>query len=186
MKSFRSITIASTAVIIASMLLFTQSIQARPTALPPSDNVPGAPLLLDTNTATKTGNLTVSNTIQANSTVTASSSAGGSTICLNGSCRSSWPNLNRPNWSLQTVVSSSPYVYGRHMQIGGFWMARPDGQMLYLNRWPTYGQNGYTGSSQNIGQYSFCSWTRLMKQINWNGSGFYNTATCYSLDYWPR
>lgn len=186
MKRFRTTIISTTVVVITSILLFSQSSYARPTAIPPGDNIPGAPLFLDGSTSTKSGNLTVSNTVTANSSATVTGTTSASTICLNGSCSGSWPNLNRPNWTFNQVVGAGPYVYGGYMQLGGIQMLHPNGSYRQFTYWPTFTVDGYTGSQQTIPPYSFCNWTNIMQMVNWDGFGFLQSANCYTSDYWPN
>lgn len=166
--------------VMAGIFIVSQTATARPTALPSGDNYPGKVLYNDTRPETKSGALTVSNTLNAD-TIDVSSNFTPGSLCLSGNCRSVWPDLTQPNWNLQQVVNRSGTVYNQTIRVGSIRMKSPNTQNYYYSRWPTYNHDNAWGAYVYTNP---CPWDKIMRWIDW-GSATWQSWRCYETILWP-
>lgn len=142
--------------IISTIFLSATYVSARPTEAPVGGNL-GAPIFTNTEAATKSGSLTINGTLATNTTTATTASAP--TVCINGDCRSSWPNLTPPSPGINNVIdagnstSSYPYFHSG----GGLYMQAYGQGYAFRTSWP----NHYLSFSGETGQ------------VDTGGSGYY-------------
>ncbi len=124
--------------VISGIFVFATISSARPTAAPIGDNL-GAPIFVNTDSATKQGPLAINGNLTTNATTTTTASTP--TLCINGDCRSGWPNLTPPNPNINNVVdagystTSYPYFYGGG---SGFYMESQSLGYGFRSSWPSH------------------------------------------------
>lgn len=168
--------------LLAVALLFAvQPSVASPTQTAPSGN-PASPINVSATSQTKTGPLTVQNTLTApNATV--SGALSSNTVCLSGSCVNSWPSASYSTPNIHQVIDQGAYAPN------GFNFANGVGFQFgysgwsnsgYRSTWPTpyvaY-SSCYSKSTPYL-TWTYCNGNDLMYGVNRGGPTIY----CCSLN----
>lgn len=186
MKTFDKNFIIITAIFLSVMagITFVSGVAtARPTAQPANENYPGKVLYNDARAETKNGALTINGTLTAD-TIDVSGDFTPDTLCFAGDCRSLWPNLSQPNWTIQNVVNTSGSVSNQVMLVGQIRMKSPNTANWYYSKWPVYKHDNAWGAVSAIGTTTACPSTRIMSGITWAWAGI-TEVRCYETLLWP-
>lgn len=162
--------------VMAGVFFSAGTLFASPTASAPNGNV-ASPLFQDSRSDTKSGPLTISNTLTA-TTLTTSGTFTTNYLCLpNGGCKNSWPNLSQPSWTLQNVINAGSSANGASMNVGGIFL-----NGAYKSSWQTsFAIGGTYGTTYGVG--SQCPQGYYLWEVNYNNSGYVGSFVCKNMTF---